>query len=307
MPNPNPTPKAHLLVVGSANTDMVVKTARFPQPGETILGGQFFMFPGGKGANQAVAAARLGGQVTFVCKVGQDIFGQNALAGYAQEGIDTRHALVDAAQPSGVALITVNAEGQNEIVVAPGANAALSVAEVAALTGPLQAADVVLTQLETPLATVAHLAQMARQAGKRLIINPAPAQPLPPGVYAGLYLITPNETEAELLTGLKVTDEATAALAAQRLARWGVQNVIITLGAAGVYVRAAGFTGVVPAPRVQAVDTTAAGDVFNGAVALALARGLPWPEACGFACRAAAISVTRMGAQASAPYAGEVA
>jgi ribokinase len=229
------------------------------------------------------------------------------LAGYAQEGIDTSHALVDAAQPSGVALITVNAEGQNEIVVASGANAALSVVEVAGLAGPLQTADLVLTQLETPLPTVAHLAQMVRQAGKRLIINPAPAQPLPPEVYAGLFLITPNETEAEILTGTKVTDEATAALAAQQLASWGVQNVIITLGAAGVYVRAQGFAGVVPAPRVQAVDTTAAGDVFNGAVAVALAQGLPWPEACAFACRAAAISVTRMGAQASAPYAHEMA
>jgi ribokinase len=295
-----------IIVVGSANTDMVIKTARFPQPGETILGGQFFLFPGGKGANQSVAAARLGGAVTFVCKVGNDIFGQNAVAGYAREGIDTSYVLVDEQQPSGVALITVNAEGQNEIVVASGANAALSGADVAALAPLLAPVDLLLTQLETPLPSVVKLAELARAAGKRLILNPAPAQPLPAEVYQDLFLITPNETETELLTGIKVSDAASAAQAAQRLVAWGVQHVIITLGAAGVYVQAGSWAGMVAAPRVQAVDTTAAGDVFNGAVAVALAQGLAWPEACAFACRAASLSVTRLGAQASAPYAHEL-
>jgi ribokinase len=296
----------HLLVIGSSNTDMVVKTPHFPQPGETILGGEFFMFPGGKGANQAVAAARLGGQVTFVCKVGQDIFGQNAVAGFVREGIVTDYIFTDPNLPSGVALITVNAQGQNEIVVASGANLALSPADIASIRSQVEMADLILMQFEIPLETIAYVQSLAKEFGKKVILNPAPAQPLELPLYQNLFLLTPNETETEILTGIAVQDADSARRASLLLRSWGVQNVIITMGAQGVFVLSGDFEGSVPAPLVQAVDTTAAGDVFNGALAVALARGDTWEKACQFACRAASISVTRMGAQASAPYLTEV-
>jgi ribokinase len=297
---------AKVLVIGSANTDMVVKTVRFPQAGETIIGGDFFMFAGGKGANQAVAAARLGASVTFVCKLGDDIFGKNAIAGYQKEGIDTKYILLDSQNPSGVALITINAEGQNQIVVASGANAALSLENVNQIASLFAEADIIVTQLETPMPVVGKIAELARWQGKKLILNPAPAQPLPPEIYQDLFLITPNETETEILTGIKVTDQASARQASEKLTSWGVQNVIITMGAEGVFVYTTHFQGIIPAPKVIVVDTTAAGDVFNGAIAVALAKGLAWSDACLFACKTAAISVTRMGAQASAPYLYEV-
>lgn len=298
--------KAQILIIGSANTDMVVKTARFPQAGETIIGGDFFMFAGGKGANQAVAAARLGAAVTFVCKVGDDIFGKNAIEGYQKENINTQHILIDPKNPSGVALITINAEGQNEIVVASGANAALSVADIDALFAQFQVADMIVTQLETPLETVERIAAIARAQGKKLILNPAPAQALPASVYKDLFLITPNETETELLTQVKVTDATSAKVASEKFRSWGVQNVVITMGAQGVYALATDFEGLIPAQKVVAVDTTGAGDVFNGALAVALAQGMGWKEACTFGCKAAEISVTRMGAQSSAPYLEEI-
>ncbi|MFN4147738.1 MAG: ribokinase [Runella sp.] len=295
-----------ILVVGSSNTDMVVKTERFPQPGETIIGGHFFMFPGGKGANQAVAAARLAGDVTFVCKVGNDIFGKNAVEGFVKEGINTDYIFTDPTEPSGVALITVNAQGQNEIVVASGANGTLSESDITKIIPQIDEASIVLMQLETPLSTVEFVSQWAAQKGKKVILNPAPAQKLPEKFYKSLYLITPNETETQILTGIQVTDSSTALQAAELLRRWGVQNVIITMGASGVFVLTDDFTGQISAPIVKAVDTTAAGDVFNGALAVALAKGRGWEEACQFACRAASISVTRMGAQASAPYLHEL-
>ncbi|MCU0389617.1 MAG: ribokinase [Thermoflexibacter sp.] len=295
-----------ILVIGSANTDMVVKTHRFPEAGETIIGGDFFMFAGGKGANQAVAAARLGADVTFVCKIGNDIFGKNAIEGYQKEGINTDYILVDTSKPSGVALILINAEGQNEIVVASGANASLSEENIEMIIEQFQYTEIIVIQLETPIATVAKIATTARKKGKKLIINPAPAQVLPLSIYEDLFLITPNETETEILTNIKVIDENSALLAARKLQSWGVQNVIITMGAQGAFVLANNCEGIIPTPKVEAIDTTAAGDVFNGAIAVALAKGLSWREACHFACKASAISVTRMGAQASAPYLREL-
>ncbi len=285
---------------------MVIKTSHFPQPGETLLGGEFFLFPGGKGANQAVAAARLGAQVTFVAKVGQDLFGTNAVEGYQKEGIDTRHVFADAEHPSGVASILVNAQGQNQIVVAPGANHALSAGDINRIEPSIQTADVILVQLEIPLETVEQIILLARIHGKQVILNPAPAQELPRTWYEGLFLITPNQSETQLLTGIEVTDELSAMKAAHEFKLLGVENVIITMGSQGVFVLGDSFIGMVEAPVVTAVDTTAAGDVFNGAVAVALAEGLNWREACRVACNAAAISVTRMGAQSSAPYRREV-
>lgn len=291
-----------IVVIGSSNTDMVLRTARFPKPGETILGGEFFMFQGGKGGNQAVAAARLGGNVTFICKLGTDLFGNNAVAHYANEKINVSYIEQTDKASSGVALITVDARGENEIVVAQGANALLGVEDIRQTLPLLAQAAYYLTQLETPLPTVEFLAAQAIGYGTKLVLNPAPAAQLPASVYRDLFLITPNETEAELLTGVAVRDTTSARQAAEILQSKGVLNIIITMGSKGAYVLADGFNGMVEAPVVKAVDTTAAGDTFNGALVVALAEEMNWKEAVTFACQAAAISVMQMGAQASAPY-----
>lgn len=298
--------KSTVVVIGSSNTDMVLKTLRFPRPGETILGGDFFMFQGGKGANQAVAGARLGGGVTFICTVGDDLFGENAINHYSSENIDVSHIRKAKDVPTGVAMITVNAEGENEIVVASGANAMLLVADINNAASVLLSVDYLLTQLETPMKTVEYLAQFAIANNKKLVLNPAPAAIIPPAIYNCLYLITPNETEASLLTGIEVTDKETAREAAENLKAKGVLNIIITMGSKGAYVHAQGFEGFIESIKVKAIDTTAAGDVFNGALVVALSENKDWKEAVSFACRAAAISVTQMGAQASAPYRNQV-
>lgn len=297
---------AKVLVVGSANTDMVVQTNRFPDPGETLLGGAFHMFPGGKGANQAVAAARMGAPVTFVCALGDDLFGRNALEGYSREGIDTSWVQTLEGMASGVALITVNASGENEIVVAPGANSGLTPAH---LEGPLTQKSnwgVALTQLETPLEVVAFLAKSSRASGVPLILNPAPAAPLPDDLLQGLFCITPNQTEAAALTGLSVCERGQAIVAASALLAKGVRNVVITLGKEGCYYAGEDGAYHLPSEKVTAVDTTAAGDVFNGVLAAGTAEGLPWKERLHRANRAAALSVTRLGAQSSAPYKNEI-
>jgi len=295
-----------IIVIGSSNTDMVLKTPRFPKPGETILGGEFYVFQGGKGANQAVAAARAGGKVHFICKVGNDAFGEAAIQHYTQEDIDVSGILKDEKVATGVAVIAVNAEGENSITVASGANALLVVDEVAMIVEKLVSVQWLITQLETPIEVLIYLARYAREQGKNLILNPAPAASLPDEVYEGLFLITPNETETELLTGIEVTDEVTAKQASEIFKLKGVQNVIITLGSKGAYVSSQSFTGIVAAIKVKAIDTTAAGDVFNGALIVALAEGEDWLEAVQFACKASAISVTKMGAQASAPFREEI-
>jgi len=297
-----------IVVVGSSNTDMVVKTARFPEPGETILGGDFFMFPGGKGANQAVASARAGGEVTFVCCLGDDLFGQNARKGYAKEGINVDSIKIVEDAASGVALITVNGEGENEIVVASGTNALLSPDYVESQMETFSASDIFLTQLETPLETVAFLAEQCKTKNKKLIINPAPApsQPLEDAVLDGLFLITPNETETKILTGINVDDEVSLKKAGNALLEKGVQNVIVTLGSRGSFFMNSDQSFVVPAPKVKAMDTTAAGDVFNGVLTVCLAEGKDWKESMAYASKAAAISVTKMGAQDTAPTKEEI-
>jgi len=296
-----------IVVLGSINTDMVVKAARIPAPGETILGGSFLMNPGGKGANQAVAAARLGGDVVFIAKVGNDLFGREARALFAKEGICTDYVLTDASEPSGVALIMVDAKGENCISVASGANGALSTDDIQTAREAIEKAGVLLMQLETPVETVLCAAQWASAKGVPVVLNPAPACKLPDALLKCLNLITPNETEAELLTGVKVTDEASAVHAARALCAKGVKRVVITLGSKGAFVYADGHGMIVPAVKVKAVDTTAAGDVFNGALAVALTEDHPLAAAIRFAAAAAGISVTRMGAQASAPYRREIA
>ncbi len=297
-----------ILVIGSSNTDMVIKTRKFPAPGETILGGRFFMNPGGKGANQAVAARRLGGIVSFVGKIGNDIFGKQAMQLLEDEGIRIDFVATDSANPSGVAMITVDAEGENSIVVAPGSNGTLSPIDVDQAATELNDADLVLLQLETPLDTVSYIAEKANSLGKKVVLNPAPApaSPLPDALYKNLFIITPNETEAELLTGIRATDESSAQLAAEALRAKGVNIVIITMGASGAFLLSPTHSGMIPAPVVKAVDTTAAGDTFNGALVVAISEGLELPEAVRFASQAASLSVTKIGAQSSIPYRKEV-
>lgn len=295
-----------IVVVGSSNTDMILQMERIPRPGETILGGQFSMAAGGKGANQAVAAARAGGNVTFLARVGNDMFGRQAIEGFRQDGIDVQHVIEDPAAPSGVALIFVAADGENSIGVASGANACLSPADVQQVAPLIAAADVLVMQLETPLETIAEAASMAAQNGVTVILNPAPAQPLDDSLLQNVSILTPNETEAELLTGVPVTDEPGAARAAKTLHGKGVATVIVTLGSRGAYVSSDQFTGLIPAFRVEAVDTTAAGDVFNGALAVALSEDQSLEEAVRFASAAAALSVTILGAQPSAPLRRDV-
>lgn len=295
-----------ILVIGSSNTDMVIKARHLPRPGETILGGTFLMNPGGKGANQAVAVARLGGQVSFICKTGNDIFGHQSQQLFEEEGIDTTFLFSDLENPSGVALITVDDNAENCIVVASGANANLLPADLKKADEAIERADLLLMQLEIPMASIEYAARKAASLGKQVILNPAPASPLSADLLRDLYLITPNETEAEAISGIKITDLDSARQAAEAIARQGVRNVIITLGAKGALIRSNGQQELVPAYPVKAVDTTAAGDVFNGALAVAIAEGRSLVEAVRFACKASAISVGRAGAQSSVPYRNEV-
>jgi ribokinase len=295
-----------IIVIGSSNTDMVIKSKKLPVPGETILGGTFLMNPGGKGANQAVAAARLDGNVTFVTKTGNDMFGSEAMNIFDNEGIDSRYIIKDAKNPSGVALINVDEHGENCIVVAPGSNGALSADDINDKVFETDPSDLFLLQLEIPLGTVEFVAQKADGNGNRVILNPAPARQLSDNLLSCLYLITPNETEAEILTGIKVYDAVTAEKAALKLRDKGVQNMVITMGASGAYILSGAISKLVPVIPVKAIDTTAAGDIFNGALAVAISEGKGLEDAVIFANKAASISVTRMGAQASAPYRKEI-
>lgn len=295
-----------ILVIGSSNTDMVVKTNRFPQPGETIIGGEFFMFPGGKGANQAVAAARAGGKVSLICKVGNDLFGNQAVEGFRRENLITEFCFVDPQAASGVALITINQEGENEIVVASGANHNLSPDDLDLADELFQSADIILLQLEIPLITVEHAINKGSFNYKKIVLNPAPAQAIPLALYRDLYLITPNETETALLTGIEIGSIKDAEKAADEFISRGVKNVLITLGSNGSFFKNTAESFQMPAEEVQVLDTTAAGDVFNGSLCVALAQNKSWKSAIAFASRAAAISVTRLGAQASAPYLDEI-
>lgn len=295
-----------IVVLGSTNTDMVIAGARIPVPGETVSGGKFLMNPGGKGANQAVAVARLSarrGVCTFVAKVGDDLFGRETAARLKREGIAAR-LVVDPAEPSGTALIMVDAKGQNVISVALGANGTLVPADIAPFAADVAQATVLLLQLETPVETVLAAAKAACAGGATVILNPAPARKLPRALYAQLDWITPNETEAEILTGVRVTDVASARRARDWFQARGVGHVLVTLGAKGVY--CGDCDRIFPSRRVKAVDCVAAGDTFNGAFAVALAEGRDCADAIAFAQKAAAISVTRPGAQSSIPFRREL-
>ena len=295
-----------IAVIGSSNTDMVIKTSKLPAPGETILGGNFFMNAGGKGANQAVAASRLGGNVSLIARTGDDVFGRQAKQIFESDKINTDYLLTDPHHPSGIALITVDSHGENCIVVAPGANNYLTKTDIKIAREEILRSEIILMQLEIPIETVSYVAEIARKAGIKVILNPAPAAKIPDELLSGLYMITPNETEAELISGIPVLDVESATLAARNLSERGVKVVIITLGSKGALLYAAGKEILVPVPKVEAIDTTAAGDVFNGAIAVAISEGFELENAVEFACKAASISVTRMGAQSSAPYRNEL-
>lgn len=295
-----------IVVLGSTNTDMVIRGKSLPVPGETVSGGKFLMNPGGKGANQAVAVARLSakkGACVFVAKVGDDLFGRETAARLKKDGIVSR-LVVDKKEPSGTALILVDAKGQNVISVALGANGTFSPKDVAPFRKDIESAAALVMQLETPIETVAWAAKVAHDAGVPVILNPAPAQKLPKSLYPLIDWITPNETEAEILTGVKVVDAASAGKAVDVLLKRGVGHVVITMGAKGAY--CGNCRRIYPCRKVKAVDCVAAGDTFNGAFAVALAEGKTCAEAIAFAQKASAISVTRPGAQSSVPYRKEI-
>ncbi|MEO6914246.1 MAG: ribokinase [Chitinophagaceae bacterium] len=299
--------QANVVIVGSTNMDMVVNTDRIPVPGETILASNFFMNPGGKGANQAVAVARLGGRITFVTKIGNDVFGHQSIQLFDDEGIDTKYILSDSELPSGVALITVDKHGENCIVVSPGANGSLRPSDFTeAILTEIAGAEILLMQLEIPVETVRYLADYAAAKGVKVILNPAPMSEVSSDLLNELYAITPNKTEAELLSGITIKDIDTAKEAAKKIYEKGVENVIITLGSEGALIFQAGEFSLVSAEKVKAIDSTAAGDVFNGALVVSLSQGRTLIEATRFACQAAAISVTRTGAQSSIPYRNEI-
>ena len=293
----------NIVVIGSSNTDMVVKTFTLPGPGETVTGGEFLLAAGGKGANQAVAAARLGGNVTFIAKVGADSFGDQAIAGYQKEGIDTSHIGQEKDHATGVALILVDQKGENLISVASGANFQWSDADLARVRNIIEQAGLVVFQLEIPMNVVVTLAEIAADAGVPVLLDPAPAAELPEELLRNVSYLKPNEHEAEAVSGIKVVDEKTAAKAAQRLLDLGVRKAaVITLGAKGALVLERGGTPqLIAAPTVQAADSTAAGDAFTGALAWQLNQGTALLEAVRIANHVAALSATRMGAQPSLP------
>jgi ribokinase len=295
-----------IVVLGSSNTDMIVKTDRIPRPGETVIGGVFSQAPGGKGANQAVAVARAGGSVAFVGRLGADALGDEALAGYERDGIDVSCVARDPGAHSGVALIIVDSKGENSIAVASGANARVSPADVEAARGCIESAAILLMQLEIPLEAVRAAAEMAAARGIQVILDPAPARALDDALLRTVSILTPNETEAELLTGVSAGTDRGAEDAATALLARGVESVLLTLGTRGVYVAAKEFRGMIPCFPVHCVDSTAAGDVFNGVLAVKLAEGAGLVDSVRFASAAAAISVTRMGAQPSAPRRAEI-
>ena len=299
-------PSSSIVVAGSLNTDMILNVSRMPRPGETVLGGSFAMVGGGKGANQAIAAARTGGNVSFVGRVGEDGFGQQSLCAFKDAGIGVDHVAIDASIASGVALIFVGPDGENSIGVAEGANGRVSVEQIQEAAPLIQSAHILLVQLEIPLDSVRLAVSLAAEHGVRVILNPAPAASLDEDLLHRVSILTPNELEAETLTEMAVRDPDSAARAAKKLLSRGVETVLLTLGAAGVLLSDGRVEEFFPGHQVSAVDTTGAGDVFNGALATSLSLGDEMPVAVRFANAAAAMSVTKPGAQSSIPIRSEV-
>ncbi|HIF9312331.1 TPA: ribokinase [Photobacterium damselae] len=295
-----------IVVLGSSSQDHTVQSSHLPQMGETVMGHRHIMASGGKGANQAVAAARLGAPVTFIACMGNDGFAHDTLPKFSEDGINTDHIHICDNENTGIALILVDDEGRNCISISPNANGRLNAEVVDSHAEVIRNTDYLLLQLETPQDGIDRAVELAKQANATVILNPAPARPLSDQLLSQLDLITPNETEAEILTGIKVVDEKTAEQAAQAFIAKGVKEVIITMGKQGAYLYRQSQGKLIPGHRVNATDTTAAGDTFNGALLVALSQGADLEEAILFAHKASAISVTRMGAQTSIPYLKEL-
>jgi ribokinase len=295
-----------IVVIGSSNTDMIVKAKQLPVPGETILGENFIINPGGKGANQAIAAKRLGGDITFITKVGNDLFGMQAFEIYRSEYINTGYVFKDPDNPSGVALISVDSMGENCIIVAGGSNMRLSPEDIDKAEEAIKECDLVLIQLEIPLETVEYAVDLAHRHGKKVILNPAPATSLSNDLLKKLYAILPNRIEAQMLSGIQVTDEKSAYEASHAISKKGIDNVVITLGKAGAFVKEDDNYRMIPAKEVETIDTTGAGDVFCGAISVYLSEGYSLMDSVAFANMAASISVTRIGAQSAIPFRREV-
>jgi len=298
--------KPKIAVVGSSNMDLVVKSKRIPAVGETILGGDFIMVPGGKGANQAVAAAKLGAEVYFIAKLGNDIYAEQSLDNFKKETVNTKHVIQTGEAPSGVALIMVDDDGNNSIVVAPGANQTLLPADVKKAESDIASCGAVVAQLEVPLETIEFAAKMANDLKVPFVLDPAPARELSPELLSMVDVLTPNETEAQILTGIEVTDEESARAAAANLLERGIKAVIITLGDKGYLLADGEETRYISGQKVEAVDSTAAGDAFTGSLAVGIAQSKAISDAALFANYVAALSVTKMGAQSSMPTLDEV-
>lgn len=299
-------PRPRIVVAGSSATNMVIRAHNHPVPGEMVMGEQFFTTPGGKGANQAVTAARLGAAVTFLSKIGNDLFGRQAIQQLMEEGINTSHILSDQRLPSGVAFITVDADARSSMTIAPGANSAFLAHELPAAMEAIRQADYLLLQLDIPEETVLQAARMAVAAGVPVMLDPSPAYACSDELLQHITILTPNRIGASRLSGIQVTGMDSAVEAAGILYRKGVKAVVMTLGAEGALLLQGDELHIIPAVTVSAVDTTAAGDVFNAALAVALAEHRSLQEAATFACRAAAIAITRWGAQTAAPYRREM-
>jgi ribokinase len=296
-----------VVVVGSYVVDLMSRTPHLPKPGETVLGGPFKMGPGGKGGNQATAAARCGSEVTFVTKIGNDLFGREALNHFTGENVNTEYIIVDYNQSTGAALIAVDNHSENSIVVALGACGTISEDEVLAVEEKVKEADIVLLQLETSIEAIVTAVKLAKNHGVPVVLNPAPFQEFPREILRDVAYITPNETEAFELCGIEVLDEGTALAAAKRIHEMGVATVIITLGSKGAFLYTGGDSGeLVPSFKVEAVDTTGAGDAFNGGFTHALSNGYTVREAMTFANTVAALSVTKIGTAPSMPYKHEI-
>lgn len=295
-----------IVVLGSINMDLVGAVSRFPSPGETVLGGDFSTAPGGKGANQAVAAARMGASVRMIGRVGTDVFTPTLLDNLRANGVDVTGVMQDPDAPSGVAMILLDTSHENRIVVLSGANMRCDDTQVDAVASALQGADALMLQCELPPDVSLKAARIARETGVRVIWDPAPAAAFPPDAYAVVDVLTPNQAEATALTGIDVTDAASAESAARALVQRGVRAVVVKLGEAGAFYLSDAESGYVPSFEVDAVDTVAAGDAFGAAMTCALAEGKPLPDAVRYAAAAGALAVTRPGAQDAMPTRAEV-
>ena len=299
--------KNKIVVVGSYNVDITIKSARLPKNGETVLGNSISFSNGGKGANQAVAAVRAGAEVSFIAKVGNDSYGEKAISDLHKEGINTSGITVDQDFHTGMASITVDSNGENCIVAVPGANSRLTPEDIEESNSVIASADFLLIQLETPLETVESAINLAYKNNTSVILDPAPARKLSPEILGKVTVITPNKGEAELLTGIKITNESTMVKASKQLLSNGIKVVIITLGESGVYLSTQEYNKLIPACVVDALDSTGAGDVFNGVLAAHFnTDALLMVEAVSRAVATASLSVTRLGAQTAIPYLKDV-